>query len=122
MFKAINKNANRKARHARVRKKISGTSERPRLTIFKSNANIYAQIIDDAVGVTLVSASTLDKEIKGNLEGASNKDAAKKVGEVIGKRAVDKGITEVVFNRSGYQYHGKVKELAEACREAGLKF
>lgn len=122
MFKAINKNANRKARHARVRKKISGTSERPRLTIFKSNANIYAQIIDDAVGVTLVSASTLDKEIKGNLEGASNKDAAKKVGEVIGKRAVDKGITEVVFDRSGYQYHGKVKELAEACREAGLKF
>lgn len=122
MFKAINKNANRKARHARVRKKISGTSERPRLTIFKSNANIYAQIIDDVVGVTLVSASTLDKEIKGNLEGASNKDAAKKVGEVIGKRAVDKGITEVVFDRSGYQYHGKVKELAEACREAGLKF
>ena len=122
MFKAINKNANRKARHARVRKKISGTSERPRLTIFKSNANIYAQIIDDAVGVTLVSASTLDKEIKGNLEGASNKDAAKKVGEVIGKRAVDKGITEVVFDRSGYQYHGKVKELADACREAGLKF
>ncbi|MGO4986855.1 MAG: 50S ribosomal protein L18 [Gallicola sp.] len=122
MFKAINKNANRKARHARVRKKISGTTERPRLAIFKSNANIYAQIIDDVVGVTLVSASTLDKEIKGSLENASNKDAAKKVGEVIGKRAVDKGITEVVFDRSGYQYHGKVKELADACREAGLKF
>lgn len=122
MFKAINKNANRKARHARVRKKISGTTERPRLAIFKSNANIYAQIIDDVVGVTLVSASTLDKEIKGSLENASNKDAAKKVGEVIGKRAVDKGITEAVFDRSGYQYHGKVKELADACREAGLKF
>lgn len=122
MFKAINKNANRKARHARVRKKISGTTERPRLAIFKSNANIYAQIIDDVVGVTLVSASTLDKEIKGSLENASNKDAAKKVGEVIGKRAIDKGITEVVFDRSGYQYHGKVKELADACREAGLKF
>ncbi|MDO5649936.1 MAG: 50S ribosomal protein L18 [Gallicola sp.] len=122
MFKAINKNANRKARHARVRKKISGTTERPRLAIFKSNANIYAQIIDDVVGVTLVSASTLDKEIKGSLESGSNKDAAKKVGEVIGKRAVDKGITEVVFDRSGYQYHGKIKELADACREAGLKF
>lgn len=122
MYKAINKNANRKARHARVRKKISGTSERPRLTVFKSNANIYAQIIDDAVGITLVSASTLDKEIKSGLDNSSNKEAAKKVGEMIGKRAMDKGITEVIFDRSGYQYHGKIKELADACREAGLKF
>ena len=122
MITKQDKNQVRKKRHARVRSKISGTTQRPRLNVYRSNKNIYAQIIDDSQGVTLVSASTLDKEIKGSLENASNKDAAKKVGEVIGKRAVDKGITEVVFDRSGYQYHGKVKELADACREAGLKF
>ena len=117
MLKQINKNENRKARHARVRKKVSGTPEKPRLNLYRSNTNIYAQIIDDTKGVTLVSASTLDKEFA-SLESKSNKA----VGLAIGKKAVEKGITEVVFDRSGYLYHGKVKELAEGAREAGLKF
>lgn len=122
MFKKVNKNENRMARHKRVRKKISGTPERPRLNVFKSARNIYVQIIDDINRVTLVSASTLDKDI--NLEGAyaGNKEAAKKVGELIAKKAAEKGITEVVFDRGGYLYHGRVKELAEGAREAGLKF
>lgn len=117
----INKSANRKARHLRVRRKISGTPERPRLSVYKSNANIYAQIIDDVNGVTLASASTLDKTfVEDNL--SSNKESAKKVGELVAKRAIEKGIDTVVFDRSGYIYHGKVKELAESAREAGLKF
>ncbi len=117
----INKSANRKARHLRVRRKISGTPERPRLSVYKSNANIYAQIIDDVNGVTLASASTLDKTFaEDNL--SSNKESAKKVGELVAKRAIEKGIDTVVFDRSGYIYHGKVKELAESAREAGLKF
>ena len=116
MLKQINKNENRKARHARVRKKVSGTPEKPRLNLYRSNTNIYAQIIDDTKGITLVSASTLDKELA-SLESKSNKEAAKAVGLAIGK-----GITEVVFDRSGYLYHGKVKELADGAREAGLKF
>lgn len=122
MFKKVNKNENRLARHKRVRKKISGTPERPRLNVFKSAKNIYVQIIDDINRVTLVSASTLDKDI--NLEGAyaGNKQAAKKVGELIAKKAAEKGISEVVFDRGGYLYHGRVKELAEGAREAGLKF
>ncbi len=122
MLKQINREANRKARHARVRKKLSGTPETPRLNVYKSNTNIYAQIIDDINGKTLVSASTLDKDVKEGLENTSNKDAAKKVGETIGKKAIEKGIEVVVFDRAGYQYHGKVKELADAAREAGLKF
>lgn len=122
MLKQINKEANRKARHARVRKKVSGTPEQPRLNVYKSNTNLYAQIIDDIAGVTLVSASTLDKDIKANLENTSNVEAAKIVGEAIGKKAIEKGIENVVFDRSGYQYHGKIKELAEAARTAGLKF
>lgn len=122
MLKQINKEANRKARHARVRKKLSGTPQKPRLNVYKSNANIYAQIIDDIAGTTLISASTLDKDIKSGLSNSSNKEAAKIVGDVIGKRALEKGIEEVVFDRSGYKYHGKVKELAEAARNAGLKF
>lgn len=117
----FNKRSNRKAKHLRVRKRLSGTPERPRLNMYKSNANIYAQIIDDVNGVTLVSASTLDKEIDGENVGA-NIDSAKKVGELVAKRALDKGIETVVFDRSGYIYHGKVKELAESAREAGLKF
>ncbi|WP_459541878.1 50S ribosomal protein L18, partial [Parvimonas micra] len=104
-----------------VRKKVSGTPEKPRLNLYRSNTNIYAQIIDDTKGVTLVSASTLDKELA-SLESKSNKEAAKAVGLAIGKKAIEKGITEVVFDRSGYLYHGKVKELAEGAREAGLKF
>ena len=121
MIKKVNRNEVRQARHARVRKTISGTSETPRLNVFRSNSNIFAQIIDDTKGVTLVSASTLDKEFA-SLESKSNKEAAKAVGLAIGKKAIEKGITEVVFDRSGYLYHGKVKELADGAREAGLKF
>ena len=106
-------------RHKRVRTKISGTEDRPRLCVFKSNSNITVQIIDDVAGNTLVQASTLDKEIK---EKHANKVAAREVGALIAKRATDKKITEVVFDRGGYIYHGVVKELAEAAREGGLKF
>ena len=120
MFKKVDKNSNRVKRHLRVRKKVSGTPERPRLSVYRSEKNIYAQIIDDVNAVTLVSASTLDKYL--NLKVGGNKEAAKLVGELIAKRAVDKGITEVVFDRGGYLYHGRVQVLAEAAREAGLKF
>ena len=106
-------------RHARVRRKVSGTAERPRLCIYRSNRNLFAQLIDDVAGVTLVSASTLDKDIKVK---ASNKEAAKEVGTSIAKKALAKGVESVVFDRSGYQYHGIIKEFAEAAREAGLKF
>ena len=109
----------RERRHLRVRTKISGTAERPRLCVYKSNSNIYAQIIDDVVGNTLVSASTLDKEVKTK---KSNIEAAKEVGTLIAKRAVSKNIKTVVYDRSGYIYHGIVKELAEAAREGGLEF
>ncbi len=102
-----------------MRGKISGTAECPRLNVFRSTNNIYAQIIDDVKGVTLVAASTLDKEFNGN---GGNKEAARKVGELIAKRAAEKGITEVVFDRGGYIFHGRVKELAEGAREGGLKF
>ena len=112
-------NKARLKRHKRVRSKISGTAERPRLNVFRSTNNIYAQVIDDVKGVTLCSASTLDKEI--DVYGG-NKDAARKVGELIAKRAADKGITAVVFDRGGYIFHGRVKELAEGAREGGLKF
>lgn len=118
----IDKKANRVARHARVRKKVSGTPERPRLNVFKSNMNVYAQLIDDVAGNTIVSASTLDKELKGTLENTGNVEAAKAVGTLVAKRALEKGINTVVFDRSGYIYHGKVKALAEAAREAGLEF
>lgn len=118
----VNKPDTNKARikrHKRVRSKISGTAERPRLNVFRSNANIYAQIIDDVNGVTLVAASSLDKEVAGN---GGNKEAAKNVGKLIAERAAQKGITDVVFDRGGYIYHGRVKELAEGAREGGLKF
>ena len=119
MVKRIDKNAMRLKRHVRVRGKISGTPECPRLNVFRSNANIYAQIIDDVNGVTLVSASTLDKDF----EGATGKaEAAKKVGAVLAERAKAKGIEQVVFDRGGYIYHGRVAALAEGAREAGLKF
>ena len=113
------KNIARLKRHKRVRAKISGTPECPRLDVFRSAKHIYAQIIDDVNGVTLCSASTRDKDFEGN---GGNKEAAKKVGAAIAKRAADKGIAEVVFDRGGYIYHGRVKELAEAAREGGLKF
>jgi len=119
MVKKPDTNKARLKRHKRVRSKISGTAERPRLNVFRSNTNIYAQIIDDISGVTLASASSLDKEITGN---GGNKEAAKEVGKLVAQRAADKGITEVVFDRGGYVYHGRVKELAEGAREGGLKF
>ena len=105
--------------HARVRTKVSGTAERPRLCVYRSNTNIYAQIIDDVAGNTLVSASTLDKEVKTK---NSNVEAAKEVGALIAKRATAKNIKTVVYDRSGYIYHGVVKALAEAAREGGLEF
>ncbi|MEE0931295.1 MAG: 50S ribosomal protein L18 [Acutalibacteraceae bacterium] len=117
MVSKADKNKARLKRHTRVRSKISGTAECPRLNVFRSNTNIYAQIIDDVNGVTLVTASSL--EIEGN---GGNKEAAFKVGEAIAKKAADKGITEVVFDRGGYIYHGRVKELAEGARQGGLKF
>lgn len=112
-------NKARLKRHRRVRAKISGTAQRPRLNVFRSAKNIYAQLIDDTKGVTLFAASTLDKEFDGN---GGNKEAAKAVGEMIAKKAIAGGISEVVFDRSGYIYHGRVKELAEGARECGLKF
>ncbi len=122
MFKKVDKNANRIARHNRVRKTVKGTPERPRLNVYRSTNNIYVQIVDDINRITLVSASTIDKELKGTLSSTSNKDAAKKVGELAAKRALEKGIDTVVFDRGGYIYHGRIQELAEAAREAGLKF
>ena len=112
-------NKARLKRHKRVRAKISGTAARPRLCVYRSNAHIAAQIIDDVAGVTLVSASTYEKDFDGN---CGNKSAAKKVGEIIAARAAAKGITDVVFDRGGYLYHGRVSELAAGAREGGLKF
>jgi len=117
MISKTDKNKSRLKRHKRVRSKVSGTAQCPRLNVFRSNTNIYAQIIDDVQGVTLVAASSL--EIEGN---GSNKEAAFKVGEAIAKKAIDKGIDKVVFDRGGYIYHGRVKELAEGARQGGLKF
>ena len=122
MLKKADKNAIRLQRHKRVRRKVSGTTQRPRLCVFRSSNNIYAQIIDDANRVTLTAASSLDAEVKGAVNHGGNKEAAKIVGEMIAKRAIEKGITEVVFDRGGYLYHGRVQVLAEAAREAGLKF
>jgi large subunit ribosomal protein L18 len=116
----LDKNKVRKKRHARVRTKLAGTETRPRLNVYRSNKNIYAQLIDDEKSVTLASASTLDKEVQ--LENAGNVEAAQKVGELIAKRAVEKGYKSVVFDRGGYLYHGRVKALAEAARENGLEF
>ena len=119
MVKRIDKNAQRLKRHARVRGKISGTPERPRLAVYRSNAHISAQIIDDVNGVTLVSANTYEKDFEGI---GSNKEAARKVGMALAQRATEKGISAVVFDRGGYIYHGRVSELAEGAREGGLKF
>ena len=109
-------------KHMKVRNRLSGTTERPRLAVFRSNNHMYAQIIDDTVGNTLVSASTLDKDVKAELEKTNNVEAAAKLGTVIAKKALDKGISTVVFDRGGFIYAGKVKALAEAAREAGLDF
>lgn len=122
MFKRIDKNANRIARHKRVRKNVVGTPERPRLNVFRSTNHIYAQLIDDVNRVTLASASTLDKEIKSAVQNTGNKEAAKKVGELVAKRAIESGYKVVVFDRGGYIYHGRIQELANGAREAGLEF
>jgi large subunit ribosomal protein L18 len=111
-----------KRRHQRIRKKVSGTAERPRLAVFRSNLHIYAQIIDDDAQNTLVAASTLDKELKTKLESSSNKDAASEVGKLVAERALSKGINQVVFDRGGNLYHGRVKALADSARENGLTF
>lgn len=119
MFSKENRSEARVRRHLRIRKKVSGTTEKPRLSIYRSEKNIYAQIIDDLAQTTLVAASSLDKEFEGL---GSNKEAARKVGEMIAKRAIEKGIRAVVFDRGGYIYHGRIQVLAEAAREAGLEF
>lgn len=121
----LNKGDNNKSRlhrHKRVRAKISGTTDRPRLNVFRSANNIYAQLIDDVAGVTLAAASTLDKDFKQGGTSGGNKLAARKVGELIAQRGIQKGISEVVFDRGGYIFHGRVKELADGAREGGLKF
>ena len=120
MINKVSRNDMRKERHTRIRNSVVGTSERPRLNVFRSNANISAQIIDDTKGITLVSASSLEKEL--NLKNGGNVEAAKVVGEEIAKRAIKANIKEVVFDRGGYLYHGRVKALAEAARENGLEF
>ncbi|HOJ09495.1 MAG TPA: 50S ribosomal protein L18 [Clostridiales bacterium] len=120
MIQKSNSNKDRQKKHLRIRNKVFGTTERPRLNVFRSLNNIYAQIIDDTTGMTLVAASTLD--IKGKINYGGNKEAAKEVGRCIGERALEKGIKRVVFDRGGYIYHGRVKELADAAREAGLEF
>ena len=122
MAKQLSKNQVRQRKHLRVRKKINGTALRPRLNVFRSLANINAQIIDDTVGNTLVSASTMEKEIKAELKKTNDVEAAAYVGTVIAKRALEKGITEVVFDRGCFIYQGKVAALADAAREAGLQF
>ena len=118
----VSRTDKRVKRHARVRKNLIGTPEKPRLCVYRSNKNISCQIIDDESQKTLVAASSLDKDIKGEVENGGNKDAAKKVGEAIAKRALAKGIEVVSFDRGGFLYHGRVKELADGAREAGLKF
>ena len=119
MIKKPESNKARVKRHMRIRNKISGTAEKPRLNVFRSAKHIYAQIIDDVSGKTLASASSMDKDFEGL---GANKEAAKKVGQIIGKKAVDSGISEVIFDRGGYIFHGRVKELADGARESGLKF
>ncbi|MCL6637794.1 MAG: 50S ribosomal protein L18 [Alicyclobacillus sp.] len=122
MMQKENRNESRKRRHLRVRKRVEGTPARPRLNVFRSNKHIYAQVIDDVNGHTLASASTLDRELRAELSSGSTVDAARKVGELVAKRALAKGIQAVVFDRGGYLYHGRVQALADAARAAGLQF
>lgn len=122
MITVKDKNKDRKIRHARVRNKVSGTAERPRLNVYRSLNNIYAQVIDDVNGVTIASASTLDKDVIALISGKSKSEQAKIVGEVVAKRAIAKNISDVVFDRGGYLYTGRVQALADGAREAGLKF
>lgn len=122
MFKKVNREAIRRRKHLSIRNKISGTAERPRLSIYRSNNNIFAQLVDDVNGVTLVSASTIDKALKGDVKHGGNIESAKLVGKALAERAIAKNISVIVFDRSGYKYTGRVAALAEAAREAGLKF
>ena len=122
MIKKPSRAVARVKRHYRIRNKVNGTAQQPRLAVFRSNQHIYAQIIDDVAGNTLVAASTMESEIASKLESTSNIEAACAVGEAIAKKALEKGITEVVFDRGGFVYHGKIKALADAAREAGLQF
>lgn len=122
MFNKPSRSEQRVKKHLRVRKKVYGTAERPRLCVFRSEKHIYAQVINDDLGTTLAAASSIDKELKETLALGSNKEAAKAVGSLIAKKAIEKGVKEVVFDRGGYIYHGRVKELADAAREAGLDF
>ena len=119
---SVKKVTARKKRHSRVRKKVTGTSDKPRLNVFRSVKHIYAQVVDDTSGATLIAASSADKELKGKVSTGGNIEAAKTVGQLVAKRASDKGIAQVVFDRGGYLYHGRVKALADAAREGGLKF
>lgn len=119
---SVKKETARKKRHSRVRKKVAGTSDKPRLNVFRSVKHIYAQVVDDTSGTTLIAASSADKELKGKVSTGGNREAAKTVGQLIAKRASDKGIAKVVFDRGGYLYHGRVKALADGAREGGLKF
>ena len=122
MLKEKTRLYSRKRRHQRVRKKISGTPAKPRLNVFRSHKNIYAQLINDQSGETIVAASSLDPELRSAAPYGGNKEAARKVGELLGRRAVERGIKEIVFDRGGYLYHGRVKELAEGARAGGLNF
>lgn len=122
MVRKDSKAANRLKKHSRIRNRFQGTPERPRLAVFRSNNHMYAQIIDDLAGTTLVAASTVEKEVRAELGKTNDVEAASYVGKVIAKRALEKGITTVVFDRGGYLYHGKVQALADAAREAGLTF
>jgi len=118
----IDRRAARLRRHTRVRKRVVGTSERPRLNVFRSLRHVYAQVIDDSQGHTLVSASTIDPDVKVQLQGLTKTEQARVVGEMLAKRALSRGIKKVVFDRGGYKYHGRVKALADAAREGGLEF
>ena len=122
MQKAKTRLISRKKRHRRVRTKISGTPERPRLNVFRSSKHIYAQVIDDLSGETLTAASSLDPQLRSELNIGSNREAARKVGSLLAQKALEKGIKEVVFDRGGYLYHGRIKELADGAREGGLNF
>jgi large subunit ribosomal protein L18 len=122
MITPLNRAAERRRIHSRIRKKLSGHEKRPRLCVFRSLNHIYAQIVDDSKGTTLVAASTVEKDVRGDMKGCGSIAAAKQVGKAIAERAKSKGIESVVFDRGGYLYHGRVKALAEAARESGLKF
>ncbi|MBC8412478.1 MAG: 50S ribosomal protein L18 [Nitrospira sp.] len=119
---SLNREESRKSRHSRVRKKVSGTADKPRMNVYRSIKHIYVQVVDDTAGVTLASASTADKELKGKVSTGGNIESAKTVGTLIAQRLVGKGLKKVVFDRGGYLYHGRIKALADAAREGGLEF